>query len=169
VPPLLFEVNIRVHQSPGSTSRSVQGTGAETGTQLESITSCIPVSTPRVRKPEAVNWPTPQVPDPIGDDVPNSCPQISQMNADKKSEPKTQNAITSRSWVHQDRRLGIMTDRASFNDGRFRVDHRCELPTILSLQVLDGLSALQFRIQAVPETAEAGAPMNRDLRNCCDP
>ena len=62
-----------------------------------------------------------------------------------------------------------MTDRAALNDGRFRVDHRCELPTILSLQALDGLSAPQFRIQAVPETAEAGASMNRDLRDCCDP
>jgi hypothetical protein len=38
----------------------------------------------------------------------------------------------------------------------------------LSLQVLDGLSAPESRIQAVPETAEAGAPMNRYLRNCCD-
>src|SRR5208337_3658860 len=38
----------------------------------------------RVRKPEAVSWPTPQVPYPIGDELPNSCPQISQMNADKE-------------------------------------------------------------------------------------
>jgi len=58
-----------------------------------------------------------------------------------------------------------MTDQASFNDGGSRVDHQCELPTILSLQALDGLSAPESRIQAVPETAEAGAPMNRDLRN----
>src|SRR5271157_1698806 len=62
-----------------------------------------------------------------------------------------------------------MTDQASFKDGGSRVDNRCELPTILSLQALDGLSAPESRIQAVPETAEAGAPMNRDLRNCCDP
>src|SRR5271157_6642674 len=48
-------------------------------------------------------------------------------------------------------------------------DNQCELPTILSLQALDGLSAPESRIQAVPETAEAGTPMNRDLRNCCDP
>ena len=27
----------------------------------------------------------------------------------------------------------------------------------------------ESRIQVVPETAEAGTPMNRDLRNCCDP
>src|SRR5271157_6309791 len=38
----------------------------------------------RVRKPEAVSYPTPQVPYPIGDELPNSCPQISQMNADKE-------------------------------------------------------------------------------------
>ena|SRR5208282_3649925 len=62
-----------------------------------------------------------------------------------------------------------MTDQASFKDGGSRVDNRCELPTILSLQALDGLSAPESRIQAVPETAESGAPMNRDLRNCCDP
>src|SRR5271157_2107124 len=62
-----------------------------------------------------------------------------------------------------------MTDQASFNDGGSPVDHQCELPTILSLQALDGLSAPESYIQAVPETAEAGAPMNRDLRNCCDP
>src|SRR5271166_7036465 len=36
----------------------------------------------RVRKPEAVSQPTPQVQYPIGDELPNSCPQISQMNAD---------------------------------------------------------------------------------------
>jgi len=41
-----------------------------------------------------------------------------------------------------------MTDQASFNDGGSRVDHQCELPTILSLQVLDGLSAPESRIQA---------------------
>src|SRR5208337_2234861 len=99
----------------------------------------------------------------------NSGPQISQMNADKRSGRKTQEAITCRSWIHQDRRLGTMTDQASLNDGGSRVDHQCELPTILSLQALDGLSAPESRIQAVPETAEAGAPMNRDLRNCCDP
>jgi hypothetical protein len=40
----------------------------------------------RVRKPEAVSEPTPQVPYPIGDELPNSCPQISQMNADKKEK-----------------------------------------------------------------------------------
>src|SRR5208337_50471 len=74
-----------------------------------------------------------------------------------------------RSWIHQDRRLGIMTDQVSFNDGDPRGDNQCELPTILSLQALDGLSAPESRIQAVPETAEAGTPMNRDLRNCCDP
>jgi len=62
-----------------------------------------------------------------------------------------------------------MTDQVSFNDGDPRVDNQCELPTILSLQALDGLSAPESRIQAVPETAEAGTPMNRDLRNCCDP
>src|SRR5208337_2081591 len=81
----------------------------------------------------------------------------------------TQEAITCRSWIHQDRRLGIVTDQASFKDGGSRVDNQCELPTILSLQALDGLSAPESRIQAVPETAEAGAPMNRDLRKCCDP
>jgi len=91
------------------------------------------------------------------------------MNADKRSGRKTQKAITCRSWIHQDRRLGIMTDQASFNDGGSPVDNQCELPTILSLQALDGLSAPESCIQAVPETAEAGAPMNRDLRNCCDP
>ena len=91
------------------------------------------------------------------------------MNADKRSERKTQNAITYRLWAHQYLCLEIMTDQASFNDRRFRVDHRCELPTILLLQALDGLSVPQFRIQAVPETAEAGAPMNRDLRGCSDP
>src|SRR5208337_5158287 len=95
----------------------------------------------RVRKPEAVSWPTPQVPYPIGDELLNSGPQISQMNADKRSGRKTQEAITCRSWIHQDRRLGIMTDQASLNDGGSRVDHQCELPTILSLQALDGLSA----------------------------
>src|SRR5271157_757004 len=62
-----------------------------------------------------------------------------------------------------------MTDQASFNDGGSPVDDQCELPTILSLQALDGLSTPESYIQAVPETAEAGAPMNRDLRNCCDP
>src|SRR5208337_3782517 len=62
-----------------------------------------------------------------------------------------------------------MTDQASFNDGGSPVDKQCELRTILSLQALDGLSAPESCIQAVPETAEAGAPMNRDLRNCCDP
>src|SRR5271157_4083350 len=62
-----------------------------------------------------------------------------------------------------------MTDQASFNDGGSPVDHQCELPTILSLQALDGLSAPESYIQAVPETVEAGAPRNRDLRNCCDP
>src|SRR5271157_220368 len=91
------------------------------------------------------------------------------MNADKRSGRKTQKAITCRSWIHQDRRLGIMTDQASFNDGGSPVDDQCELPTILSLQALDGLSTPESYIQAVPETAEAGAPMNRDLRNCCDP
>jgi hypothetical protein len=40
-----------------------------------------------------------------------------------------------------------MTDQASFNDGGSRVDNRCELPTILSFQALDGLSAPEFRIQ----------------------
>src|SRR5271157_1694976 len=91
------------------------------------------------------------------------------MNADKKSGRKTQKAINCRSWIHQDRRLGIMTDQASFKEGGSRLDNRSELPTILLLQALDGLSAPESRIQAVPETAEAGAPMNRDLRNCCDP
>src|SRR5208337_1309234 len=43
---------------------------------------------------------------------------------------------------------------------------RTGLPTILSLQALDGLSAPESRIQVVPETAEAGVPMNRDLRDC---
>jgi len=62
-----------------------------------------------------------------------------------------------------------MTDQASFNNGVSRVDNQRELATILSLQEFDGLSAPESRIQAVPETAEAGAPMNRDLRNCCDP
>src|SRR5208282_2752421 len=62
-----------------------------------------------------------------------------------------------------------MTDQVSFNDGDPRGDNQCELPTILSLQALDGLSAPESRIQAVPETAESGTPMNRDLRNCCDP
>src|SRR5271157_3378181 len=103
----------------------------------------------RVRKPIAVNWPTPQVPYPIGDEVPDSCPQISQMNADKRSGRKTQEAITCRSWVQQDRHLGIATDQASFNDGGSRVDHRCELTTILSFQALDGVSAPEFRIQEV--------------------
>jgi len=87
----------------------------------------------------------------------------------QRSGRKTQEAITCRSWIHQDRRLGIVTDQASFKDGGSRVDNQCELPTILSLQALDGLSAPESRIQAVPETAEAGAPMNRDLRKCCDP
>jgi hypothetical protein len=62
-----------------------------------------------------------------------------------------------------------MTDQASFNDGGSRVDNRRGLPTILSLQALDGLSAPESRIQVAPETAEAGVPMNRDLRDCCDP
>jgi hypothetical protein len=62
-----------------------------------------------------------------------------------------------------------MTDQASFNDGGFRVDHRCELATILSLQVLDGLSAPESRIQAVRESADAGVPTNRNLKDCCDP
>jgi len=33
----------------------------------------------------------------------------------------------------------------------------------------DGLSAPESPIQAIRETAEAGALMNRDLRNCRDP
>jgi len=62
-----------------------------------------------------------------------------------------------------------MTDQASFNNGVSRVDNQRELPTIFSLQVLAGLSAPESRIQAIRETAEAGALMNRDLRNCRDP